>query len=106
RPDDLTAREQANKYRILLETGNGTPPADAIGEKLRTLGGVRRVVGETSESGTIQFVIVGDGNGDLRRDLFRCAVDNHWLLLELERREASLEEVFARLTRVEESSKE
>ncbi|MBI4508716.1 MAG: ATP-binding cassette domain-containing protein [Deltaproteobacteria bacterium] len=98
RPEDLVARERGNKYRLLLESDGGEPDA-AVQAKLRALEGVREVSQETSESGTAQFAVVSDGGRDLRRDLFRCVVDNKWPLLELERREASLEEVFGKLTR-------
>ena len=44
------------------------------------------------------FVLDGGGNADLRRSLFRAAVDNHWPLLELVRESVSLEDVFRHLT--------
>ena len=49
----------------------------------------------------MQLLIATDGARDIRRELYRCAVDNQWPLLELDRKEASLEEVFARLTKSE-----
>ena len=39
---------------------------------------------------------------DLRKPLFRTAVDNRWTLLELVRESASLEDVFRNLTTGEE----
>jgi ABC-2 type transport system ATP-binding protein len=97
RPGDLIAREHANKFRILLETVEPAP----VRAKLEELAGVRSVAQESSESGTLQFTITSDGSKDLRRELYRASVDNGWPLLELDRREASLEEVFARLTKSE-----
>jgi ABC-2 type transport system ATP-binding protein len=97
RPDDLVAREHANKFRLLLEA-DGTSVA-AVREKLEGIGGVRSVAQDPGETNTVQFTVTTDGARDLRRELFRAAVDNGWPLLELDRREASLEEVFARLTR-------
>ena len=64
---------------------------------------MREVIDEPSESGTLQVVAVTDGTRDIRREIYRCAVDNRWPLLELDRREASLEEVFGRLTKVDQS---
>jgi ABC-2 type transport system ATP-binding protein len=104
RPDDLVARERSNKYRLLLDEGPDHPTRAVVREKLQTLAGVRDIVEETSESGTMQLVLTTDGASDIRRELFRCAVDNKWPLLELDRREASLEEVFRRLTRSEEGA--
>jgi hypothetical protein len=49
------------------------------------------------------FAIDGTASGDLRKTIFRAAVDNHWTLLELARESASLEDVFRHLTTGEES---
>jgi ABC-2 type transport system ATP-binding protein len=101
RPEDLVARERSNRYRMLLEAG---PTVAAVKEKLEKLDGVSSIDESPSESGTLQFLLASDGARDLRKDLFRCAVDNAWSLLELDRREASLEEVFGRLTRVDDAA--
>jgi len=96
RPDDLAARD-ANRFRVLLDHVD----AGSVRAKLESLVGVRSVAVEPSESDTVQFILTTDGALDIRRDLFRAAVDNGWPLLELDRREASLEEVFRRLTKSE-----
>jgi gliding motility-associated transport system ATP-binding protein len=98
-PNDLVAREKSNKFRILFEAEGLNP--SAVRDKLAAIGGVRRVDDDHSETGTVQFVIITDGAKDIRRDLYRASVDNGWPLLELDRREASLEEVFGRLTKSE-----
>jgi ABC-2 type transport system ATP-binding protein len=103
RPDDLVAREKTNKYRLLLE--DSASPL-AVREKLLAIAGVKRVDETPAESGSHQFLVVTDGQADLRRDLYRAAVDNGWPLLELDRREASLEEVFGRLTRSDDRTRE
>ncbi len=94
RPDDLAARD-ANRFRVLFERVD----AGAVRAKLEGLPGVRGIAEEPSETDTVQFVLTTDGARDIRRELFRAAVDNGWPLLELDRREASLEEVFRRLTK-------
>jgi ABC-type multidrug transport system ATPase subunit len=99
RPGDLVAREHANKFRVLLES-DGIAAA-SVRATLEGIAGVRGVVEDPAETGTLQLTITSDGKRDLRRELFRAAVDNGWPLLELDRREASLEEVFARLTKSE-----
>jgi ABC-2 type transport system ATP-binding protein len=96
RPDDLAGRD-ANRFRVLFETVDTA----AVRAKLETIGGVRSVEAEKSESGTVQFGLTTDGARDIRREIFRAAVDNGWPLLELDRKEASLEEVFRRLTKSE-----
>ena len=97
RPDDLVARERSGRFRLLLDS---SAPSDAeVTERLLTLAGAVRVTREPTESGTAGFVVDTDGALDLRPEIFRLAVARGWGLLELERREASLEEVFQRLTR-------
>ena len=105
-PDELGARERGNRYRVVIEQ-NGTPAGEsgapsarlAIAEKLGQLPGVARCAEADGESGTYQFTVDGSGSGDLRKPLFRAAVDNGWSLLELQRQAASLEDVFRKLTR-------
>ena len=55
------------------------------------------------EDGAHTFHIDGNAKADLRKALFRVAVDNKWQLLELTREAASLEDVFRNLTTGEES---
>ncbi len=98
RPDDLVAREHANRFRLLLEKPADLPTHE-IHDRLGAIPGVHTVAEDVSESGTQQYLITTDGAHDLRREIFRAAVANNWPLLELDRREASLEEVFARLTK-------
>jgi ABC-2 type transport system ATP-binding protein len=99
RPEELIAREKSNRFRILLESG---PTTDLVRAKLGGIPGVTQVAEQASEAGTQEFLLTTDGAADIRRELYRCAVDNQWPLLELDRREASLEEVFGRLTRNDE----
>ena len=96
KPNDLMAREHTGSFRVLLAAG-----AAGVEEKLAALDGVKEVNRDKSETGTEQFIVFGAGDQDLRGALFRAAVDNHWSLLELDRREASLEQVFGRLTKQE-----
>src|SRR5688572_6107807 len=70
RPNDLIAREHANKFRILLEAGL---PAAEVRDRLAGIAGVRSVSEDPSESDTLQFTITTDGARDLRRELFRAA---------------------------------
>jgi ABC-2 type transport system ATP-binding protein len=110
KPDDLMAREKTNRFRVLFDAevaGDDGPyrttPAEqkTLEEKIASLEGVRAVEAYPSESKTFGFHITSDGTTDLRRPLYRCAVDNKWPLLELDRLEANLETVFRRLTRSE-----
>ncbi len=102
KPDDLMASEKTNRYRVLYASdADGEPALDdkVVREKLGALPGVKSAERYDSESKTIGFHVTSDGATDLRRSLFQSAVAEKWPLLELDRMEASLEEVFRRLTR-------
>ena len=44
------------------------------------------------------FLLEAQPGRDLRAAVFRCAVDNGWMLLALTEEKASLEDIFVRLT--------
>ncbi len=99
-PDELANRDHAQSYRILLDpAGAETKEKAAVEEKLRTIDGVVKVSATEGEADAIGFVIGAKEKADLRRSLFTCARDNGWILLELHRQAASLEDVFRKLTR-------
>jgi ABC-2 type transport system ATP-binding protein len=95
-PDELRARERGGRYRVVVAS-NGVP-ADAIRSRIGSISGVSRCQPVTGEDGAHSFAIDADTSDDLRRTLFRAAVDNRWTLLELVRESASLEDVFRALT--------
>src|SRR5262249_50046044 len=100
KPDGLMAREHTGRFRVLFEAG-----VAGIYDRLAKLDGVKEVIEDKSETGTVQFLVFAEGKQDLRRAIFNASVDNKWPLLELDRREASLEDVFGRLTRVDPGKK-
>ncbi len=95
-PDELRARERGSRYRVVVEA-NGVPQ-DSIRDRLTRIGGVMRCEKVATEDGAYAFAIDGSSTEDLRKSLFRAAVDNRWTLLELVRESASLEDVFRNLT--------
>jgi ABC-2 type transport system ATP-binding protein len=95
-PDELRSRERSSRYRVVLEAGGAVP--DTIKARLVSLPGVLRCEKVTTEDGALAFSIDGASNEDLRRSLFRAAVENKWPLLELVRDAASLEDVFRAVT--------
>jgi ABC-2 type transport system ATP-binding protein len=99
-PDELRARERGGRYRVVVES-NGVPK-DAIRDRLASLAGVTRCEAVAGEDGSHVFAIDAGGAADLRKPIFRAAVDNRWTLLELGREAASLEDVFRNLTTGEE----
>jgi ABC-2 type transport system ATP-binding protein len=100
-PDELRAREKASRYRLLVEA-NGTT-AESVKARLDSIKGVSRCEPVSGEPGAHAFSLDAAGDEDLRKVLFRVAVDNKWTLLELHREAASLETVFRNLTTGEES---
>ena len=100
-PDSLRARERGSRYRVVVES-NGIA-RDAIRDRLASLTGVARCELLTGEDGAHAFAIDAAATSDLRKSIFRAAVDNKWTLLELARESASLEDVFRHLTTQEEA---
>jgi ABC-2 type transport system ATP-binding protein len=95
-PDELRARERGSRYRVVVEA-NGSPQ-ETIKARLISVPGVLRCEKLATEDGALAFAIDGSSGEDLRKVLFRTAVDNRWTLLELVREAASLEDVFRTLT--------
>lgn len=100
-PEALRARERGSRYRVVVES-NGVA-RDAIRDRLASLSGVSRCELVSGEDGSHAFAIDGAATDDLRKSIFRAAVDNKWSLLELGRESASLEDVFRHLTTQEEA---
>jgi len=99
-PDELVGRESKSKHRLLL-AGDAGPGEDEVVDAVKALEGVAKV-SAVSVDGNLELSIDGEIDVDLRLALSRLAASKQWPLLELERREASLEEVFGRLTRSDE----
>lgn len=95
-PEELQKRDRGARYRLVLEA-NGVP-REAIRDRLIQVGGVSRCEATAGEGGEHAFKIDSTSADDLRKPLFRAAVDNQWTLLELVRESASLEDVFRHLT--------
>jgi ABC-2 type transport system ATP-binding protein len=100
-PDELRARERGGRYRVVVES-NGIPK-EAIRDRLKSLAGVARCEPLAGEEGAHAFTIDAAAANDLRKPIFRTAVDNRWTLLELARESASLEDVFRNMTTGEET---
>jgi ABC-2 type transport system ATP-binding protein len=100
-PNDLRQRERGGRYRVIVEQ-NGAAP-EAVRDRLAGIAGVTRCQPIAGEQGALAFTIDGSATDDLRKTIFRAAVDNKWTLLELARESASLEDVFRHLTTGEES---
>jgi ABC-2 type transport system ATP-binding protein len=98
-PDELRGREKGSRYRVVVAAD---AKQEAVKAKFASLKGVTRCETALGEDGAHTFTLDAAGD-DLRKTLFRAAVDNNWTLLELARDAASLETVFRNLTTGEES---
>ena len=68
--------------------------------KVKSLANVENVQYQNPSPGIHRLVITAGKGSDIREDLFRQAVNEKWVLLEIHREATSLEEVFHKLTTV------
>lgn len=90
--ENLTATVQ-RAQRIRVEASG---PARAVREKLQGVTGVRSV--EAVDPERSRFVVESDRDVDLREKLAQAVISGGWGLLELERIEPTLEDVFLQIT--------
>lgn len=90
--ENLTAKVQ-RAQRIRIEVSG---PAEAVREKLRAVPGVQHV--EAIDAGRAHFIVESDRDVDLREKLAQVVISSGWGLLELDRIEPTLEDVFLQIT--------
>ena len=77
----------------------GAPPKKAeVEEAFGKLAGVKKVGELPTDDHAHQYELVSEQEVDLRPEVFQCAVEKGWVLLELHRDTQSLEDVFRNLT--------
>ena len=96
-PEQLT-RDFQGADTLTVEFRTPADPADAVAPKLRQLPGVGTVTLLEHADGGCTFEVHVDRGTDVRETLFRTAVNEGWVILELHRRVTTLEEVFHKLT--------
>jgi len=100
-PGELQEKFHGAESVSLELRAEGVDAMKEILPKIRTLGGVDSAEYLGVSDGNHRFsVSVAKGN-DVRADLFRQAVAEKWVLLEMSRKGTSLEEVFHKLTQAE-----
>ncbi len=93
-PDDLKASfSGAQQFKFGIQ--NATPD---VATSLNTWGKVNLVGQELLENQETLFTLSSDEKTDLRPELFKMAVEKNWVLTELHRDRANLEDVFRQLT--------
>ncbi len=97
-PEALQQQFQgAESLTIELKT-NAVNPVDQIAPKLRTVGSVVSVEVLSTRDSLSRYTLHIEKNADVRENLFRLAVVEGWIILEMQRKTTSLEEVFHKLT--------
>ncbi len=98
-PEQLTSMEGGTIYVVVASNDNSAVDNSRIDRALTTIAGVTRVesVEAHGEHGSA-FMVRFDGE-DPRRAVFQRIVGENLVLLEMRRKEVSLEETFRRLTR-------
>jgi ABC-2 type transport system ATP-binding protein len=95
-PDQLAAGLTGASCHLVVDAGDST--FEQLEDKLRAIKGVAEVTEVDGENGALGVIVRTEGEEDPRRALFSCVKDNQWVLLELHRKTASLEDVFRRMT--------
>jgi ABC-2 type transport system ATP-binding protein len=100
-PDALVEREAGGLVRVVVKARNGEAiDAEEVQFLFSNVGGVRAVdAAEGDGEGTLGFALKTQGDEDPREGLFKIAVENNLVLLDLHREQVSLEDTFRRLTR-------
>ncbi len=95
-PEELESERGGARYDVLLAKPDGG--ADAVGAALNKIDGVRGVEFPSGSSGELGVVVRGEGDKDVRADIFHAVVENNWVLLGMGRKQVDLESIFRRLT--------
>jgi len=100
-PDELKQSFRGSES-VSVELKAETPdPMQDLFPKLKSLRHVEAVDYRGSEGPIHRFIIHSAKGMDIREELFRQAISERWVLLELSRQSTSLEEIFHKLTRSE-----
>src|SRR6185436_6472438 len=101
-PDNLTDRLRGSATMYVQVDANG---ADASATLAR-VGGVTRVAESDRRDGLVGYEVVSESGRDVRRELAKAVVTSGWGLLELRPTRVNLEEIFLKLTDVDETPAE
>ena len=105
--DDIRAKSGRVRYIVGVQESQGDSPYRGKGQMPRSadveqalsgVKGVKKVSELPTDDRAHAYEVVGDGDGDLRPEIFRMVADKGWVLLELHRDTQTLEDVFRQLT--------
>jgi ABC-2 type transport system ATP-binding protein len=97
-PEHLQREFHGNEsLTIEVRAGSGDPLQE-VAPHLRTMASVIDVTLLTEKNGVSRFEVFCEKGTDVREAAFRLAVSRGWVLLEMQRKATTLEEVFHKLT--------
>ena len=96
-PENLATRLEGTE-RLRLEVRG---PVKAVTKALRDVQGVQDVTYTEGDDGAVGYTIIGKRGEEMRTDLAKAVIEQGWGLLSLEALTMSLEDIFLRLTTVE-----
>jgi len=96
-PENLATRLEGTE-RLHMEVRG---PVKAVTKALRDVPGVQDVTYIEGDDGAVGYTIIGKRGEEMRTDLAKAVIEQGWGLLSLEELTMSLEDIFLRLTTVE-----
>ena len=96
-PENLATRLEGTE-RLHMEVRG---PVKAVTKALRDVPGVQDVTYIGGDDGAVGYTIIGKRGEEMRTDLAKAVIEQRWGLLSLEELTMSLEDIFLRLTTVE-----
>ncbi len=99
-PEQLQQEFRGSELIVIELKAHVQNPMTDIFPKLKALSSVESVEYGGGENGSHRFSLFAAKGSDIREEVFRQAVQERWVLLELTRKATSLEEVFHKLTKL------
>ena len=93
-PEELKS-QSATQTKIYLKAEG---PLDKMVDAIKKLDGVERILNAKAEGNIASLEIETDSTKELRKPLVKLLLDNNWQLLEINKQEKSLEDIFVKLT--------
>ncbi len=106
----IVAMDTPSNLLVTLK-GGATIHLEVKGEAKRIEGALSAIPGVIkvlwNKNGNVNdFVVEADRGKDIREDIFKCIVKNNWILYELRKEKATLEDIFHQITTQEEEEAE
>lgn len=100
-PGELQQSFRGSELITLEVKAQGAHPMNDLFPKLKGLPHVENVEFKGSSESAHRFILTTAKGSDIREEIFRQAVNERWILLEIARQSTSLEEIFHKLTQTE-----